>query len=111
MGYGGVVFRRTGRNGYPAPGLSCPGEGGGESYRNYVVSIGIQFVFIKWALSHEGNAAVYGDYLGVLTDHFHYINVGIRRGGMAIEGAVPAHILRIGREILPLEDHLSPAGE
>ena len=52
-----------------------------------------------------------GYHLGIFTDHFDYIYVGVRRGGMTIECSVPAHVLCVSREIVSLKDQLSPAVE
>src|SRR5258708_4226171 len=60
-------------------------------------------------LSHEGNGAVYGHDLCIPADALHYIDIGVRGGGAAIEISVPAHVLHVGGEIPPLEDHLAPS--
>ena len=52
-----------------------------------------------------------GYHLGLLTDHFGYIYVGVRRGGVAIECSVPAHVFCVSRKIAALKDQLSPAVE
>ena len=52
-----------------------------------------------------------GDDLGVVTNHFYDIDIRVRRGGVAVECTVPTHCFGIGREILSLEDQLSPAVE